>query len=247
MPPWIREIFMQKILGNMRKAIQQYKMIENGDRIAVGISGGKDSLILLKGLAKLRSFIGIDYEIVGITIDPQFGGKSGDYSIPEKICGELEIPYYIIPTHIGEVVFDIRREKNPCSLCARMRRGAIHGAASEFSCNKIALGHNFDDTVETFIMNLFNEGRIGCYSPKTLLNDKNLTVIRPMIYCKEREIRRAVRTSGIQVVKSICPVDGHTNRQKKKEFIAEMERRDHGFKDRIFGALQRGNIDGWGI
>lgn len=247
MPPWIREIFMQKILGNMRKAIQQYKMIENGDRIAVGISGGKDSLILLKGLAKLRSFIGIDYEIVGITIDPQFGGKSGDYSIPEKICGELEIPYYIIPTYIGEVVFDIRREKNPCSLCARMRRGAIHGAASEFSCNKIALGHNFDDTVETFIMNLFNEGRIGCYSPKTLLDDKNLTVIRPMIYCKEREIRRAVRTSGIQVVKSICPVDGHTNRQKKKEFIAEMERRDHGFKDRIFGALQRGNIDGWGI
>ncbi len=247
MPPRIQEIFMQKILGNMRKAIQQYKMIENGDRVAVGISGGKDSLILLKGLARLRSFIGIDYEIVGITIDPQFGGKAGDFSIPAKICSELEIPYHIISTHIGEVVFDIRREKNPCSLCARMRRGAIHGAASEFSCNKIALGHNFDDTVETFIMNLFNEGRIGCYSPKTLLDDKNLTVIRPMIYCKEREIRRAVRTNGIQVVKSVCPVDGHTNRQKKKEFIAEMERRDHGFKDRIFGALQRGDIDGWGI
>ncbi len=238
---------MQKILGNMRKAIQQYKMIENGDRIAVGISGGKDSLILLKGLAQLRSFIGIDYDIVGITIDPQFGGISGNYSIPAKMCSDLGIPYHIIPTHIGEVVFEIRHEKNPCSLCARMRRGAIHGAASELSCNKIALGHNFDDTVETFIMNLFNEGRIGCYSPKTLLEDKNLTVIRPMIYCKEREIRRAVRTSGIDVVKSACPADGHTNRQKTKEFIAETERRDHGFKDRVFGAIQRGNIDGWGI
>lgn len=238
---------MQKILGHLRKAIQQYNMIQNGDRIAVGISGGKDSMVLLNGLVLLRKFIGIDYEIAGLTIDPNFNGISGNYSAISDFCAENNIEYHIIKTQIGEIVFDVRHEKNPCSLCARMRRGALHNSASELNCNKIALGHNFDDTVETFIMNLFSEGRIGCYSPITLLENKNLTVIRPLILATEKEIRRAVKKNNIPVIKSACPADGHTNRQKTKEFITQMEYENHGFKDRIFGALQRSGIDGWKI
>lgn len=238
---------MQKILGYLRKAIQQYNMIQDGDRIAVGISGGKDSMILLNGLALLKKFIGIDYEIIGLTIDPAFNGVKGDYSAVSAFCAEKGIEYHIIPTQIGEIVFDVRNEKSPCSLCARMRRGALHNSATELNCNKIALGHNYDDTVETFIMNLFTEGRIGCYSPVTLLDDKNLTVIRPLVLAPEKEIRRTAKRIAVPVVKSACPADGHTNRQKTKDFIAEMERSNHGFKGRIFGALQRSGIDGWKI
>lgn len=236
---------MQKILGYIRKAVQQYGMIEDGDRIAVGISGGKDSMILLNGLAVLRQFIGIDYEVTGITIDPYFNGIEGDFSAVRDFCAEKNIEYHIIPTQIGEIVFNERKEKSPCSLCARMRRGALNNAAEELNCNKLALGHNFDDTVETFIMNLFTEGRIGCYSPVTSYSDRNLTIIRPLVLAPEKEIRRAVRKNALPVVKSACPADGHTNRQKTKDFIAEMERRNHGFKGRIFGALQRSGIDGW--
>lgn len=238
---------MQKILGHMRKAIQQYRMIGDGDRIAVGISGGKDSIVLLAGLARLRSFIGIDFEVVGLTIDPSFGGIRGDYSAVAELCESLGVEYHIIPTQIGEIVFDVRKESNPCSLCARMRRGALHNSAAELGCNKIALGHNYDDTVETFIMNLFTEGRIGCYSPVTLLEDKQLTVIRPLVLAPEKDIRRAVRREGFTIVKSPCPADGHTNRQRTKEFIASLERNDRGVKDRLFGAMVRGNVDGWGI
>lgn len=236
---------MQKILGYLRKAVQNYGMIADGDRIAVGISGGKDSMILLNGLSLLRRFIGIEYEVVGLTIDPHFNGIEGDYSAVADFCAKNGIEYHIIHTQIGEIVFDVRNEKSPCSLCARMRRGALHNSATELHCNKIALGHNLDDTVETFIMNLFTEGRIGCYSPVTLLEDRNLTVIRPLVLAPEKEIRRAVRRNDIPVVKSACAADGKTNRQRTKEFIAQMERENHGFKDRIFGALRRSGIDGW--
>lgn len=238
---------MQKILGYLRKSIQQYDMIQNGDRIAVGISGGKDSMILLYGLILLRKFIGINYDISAVTIDPFFNKKAGNYSTIVDFCHKNNVKYHIIPTQIGEIVFDVRNEKSPCSLCARMRRGALYNIASELECNKIALGHNFDDTVETFIMNLFTEGRIGCYSPVTILPDKNLTIIRPIVLAPEKEIWRAIRKNEIPVVKSACPADGHTNRQKTKDFIAEMEQKNHGFKKRIFGALQRSGIDGWGI
>lgn len=236
---------MKRILGHLRRAVQDYQMIANGDRIAVGISGGKDSLALLYGLHHLSRFIGISYELAALTIDPNFGGVSGEYSEIQKLCDDLRIEYHVIPTQIGEIVFDVRKEKNPCSLCARMRRGALHNSAADLGCNKIALGHNFDDTVETFLMNLFTEGRIGCYSPVTLLENRQLTVIRPLIYAPEKEIRRAVRRYDLPVVKSPCPADGHTNRQSMKEFIAERERLNRGFRDRIFGALQRSGVDGW--
>lgn len=237
---------MQKILGYMRRAITQYDLIQDGDRIAVGVSGGKDSLVLLKGLVLLRRFIGIEYDVMAITLDPQFDGKAGDYSAVSKLCNELGVEYRLIPTHIGEIVFDIRKEANPCSLCARMRRGALHDEAVRAGCNKIALGHHYDDAVETFIMNLFTEGRIGCFSPISYLSRKQLYLIRPLVFAPEREIRKAAAKDKIEVVKSKCQADGHTNRQRVKEFLAERERNDHGFTDRIFGAMCRANIDGWG-
>ena len=237
---------MQKVLGYMRKAVQQYGLIRDGDRIMVGVSGGKDSLVLLYGLTLLRRFIGIEYEVVGVTLDMGFTGEKMDFSPVERFCAEHYIEYHIIKTQIAEIVFDVRKEPSPCSLCARMRRGALHDAANELGCNKVALGHNYDDAVETFIMNLFTEGRIGCFSPSTYLTHKNVTVIRPLVLAPEKEVRRAARKNELPVVKSVCPADGHTNRQKTKDFLADMERNDHGFKDRIFGAMKRANVDGWG-
>lgn len=237
---------MQKLLGYMRKAIQEFDMISDGDVIAVGVSGGKDSLVLLNGLVLLRRFIGIDYRIVSITLDPQFCGIPGNYQPIADLCHELDVECHIIPTHIGEIVFDVRKEPNPCSLCARMRRGALHDAAKEYGCNKIALGHHFNDAVETFIMNLFNEGRIGCFSPVSYLSRKDITLIRPMVFAPEKEVRKAALKNELNIVKSKCPADGHTNREVTKNFIAEMDKKSRGFSDRIFGAMRRSGIDGWG-
>lgn len=237
---------MQKILGYMRKAIQEFDLIHDGDRICVGVSGGKDSVVLLQGLSLLRRFIGINYELVAVTLDPGFNGERGDYSAVAELCENSAIEYHVIPTQIGEIVFDVRKEPNPCSLCARMRRGALHDATLQFGCNKIALGHNYDDAVETFMMNLFTEGRIGCFSPISYLSRKKIHLIRPLVFAPEKEIRKAATKCELPIVKSKCPADGHTNRQSMKEFIAERERTDHGFKDRLFGAMRRANIDGWG-
>ena len=198
---------MQKMLGYMRKAIQEFDLISDGDVIAVGVSGGKDSLVLLNGLVMLRRFIGIDYNIVSITLDPQFDGVPGNYAAIEEMCRNLDVECHIIPTHIGEIVFNVRKESHPCSLCARMRRGALHDAAIEYGCNKIALGHHFNDAVETFIMNLFTEGRIGCFSPKSYLSRKNLTLIRPMVFAPEKEIKKAAIKNKIQLVMITTTVD----------------------------------------
>ena len=163
------------------------------------------------------------------------------------MCAELEIPYVVKKTQIGEIVFDARQETNPCSLCARMRRGALHDAAKEAGCNKIALGHHYNDVIETFMMNLFNEGRLGCFSPKSYLSRKDLWMIRPLVFAPEKEIRRAVERTGLPVVKSKCPADGHTQRQVMKEFLAQKERESSGFQYRVFGALRRSGLDGWGF
>ena len=180
---------MQKILGYMRKAIQQYDLIRDGDHICVAVSGGKDSLVMLNGLVMLKNFIGIDYQITALTIDPQFSGKEGNYSCIADFCENIGVNYHVEKTHIGEIVFDIRQEKNPCSLCARMRRGALYNSATELGCNKISLGHNYDDVVETFIMNLFTEGRIGCFSPATYLEDREIHIIRPLVLAPERAVK----------------------------------------------------------
>lgn len=237
---------MQKILGYMRKAIQEFDLIQDGDKIAVGVSGGKDSLVLLEGLVRLKRFIGIDYEVTAITLDPRFGGVDGDYSSTQKMCAEMGIEFKLIRTDIGEIVFNVRKETNPCSLCARMRRGALHDAAKELGCNKIALGHNYDDAVETFVMNLFNEGRLGCFAPKSYLSRKDITMIRPLVFAPEKEVRNAAKRSGLEVVKSKCPADGHTSREETKRFLAERNKADKGFSDRIFGAVRRAGLDGWG-
>lgn len=237
---------MQRILGYMRKAIQEFDLIQDGDKIAVGVSGGKDSMVLLYSLHLLKRFIGIDYELFAVTLDPRFNKVSGDFEPIKEFCKKLDIPYHVKDTDIGQIVFDIRKEPNPCSLCARMRRGALHDVAKELGCNKIALGHHYDDVVETFMMNLFNEGRVGCFSPKSYLSRKDLWMIRPMVFAPEKDIKKAATKNNLPIVKSKCPADGHTSRQKMKEFLSSYDKDSDAFKYRLFGALRRSNIDGWG-
>lgn len=236
---------MQKLAGLMRRAIEKYDMIQPGDRIAVGVSGGKDSLALLVGLVKLRSYVGIPYEVVAITLDPSFNGVQTDYSPVAKLCEELGVPYVLKRTEIGQIIFDVRNESNPCSLCARMRRGCLHDAAKENNCNKIALGHHYDDAIETFIMNLFQEGRIGCFQPVTYLSRKDLTMIRPMVMAEESLISAAAHHENLPIVKSKCPVDGCTNRERTKEWIRMMDKENKGFKKRLYGAMERGHVSGF--
>lgn len=238
---------MQKILGYVRKAVQQYDLIQNGDRIAVAVSGGKDSLVLLKALAEYRRFSSASYDLTAITIDPRFNDADGDYTSVQSLCNELRIPYIIEPTDIAKIVFDIRKEQNPCSLCAKLRRGALHGCAKSHGCNKLALGHNNDDVIETFIMNLFQTGSISCFAPKSYLTDRDITVIRPLCLAPEKQVISAAKRNNLQIVTSACPADKHTKRQEIKEWLNGMERSDKGFKLRIFGAMSRANVSGWGV
>ena len=237
---------MQKILGYIRRACQEFDLIEDGDRIAVGVSGGKDSLVLLAGLAGMRRFYEKKYELVAITLDPRFGGVETDYSPVARLCEQLDVEFHLLKTDIGEIVFDIRKEPNPCSLCAKMRRGALHDAAKSFGCNKIALGHNNDDAIETFMMNLFQEGRIGCFAPISYLSRKDITMIRPLVFAPEYAVISCAKRNGFEIVKSKCPADKTTTRQTTKEFLAELERNNKGIKQRIFGAMRKANIDRWG-
>ena len=236
---------MQKILGYIRKACQQYDLIEDGDKIAVAVSGGKDSLVLLAGLAKMMRFYEKRYELCAISLDPRFENKNGDYSPVERLCQSLDVHFTTVRTNIAEIVFDIRKEKNPCALCAKMRRGALHDEAKRQGCNKIALGHNNDDVIETFIMNLFREGRVGCFAPKSYLSRKDLTMIRPLVFAPEQSVSYICRQNGFEVIKSLCPVDKNTERQRVKEFLDAREKEDRGFKERIFGALRKSGVDGW--
>ena len=235
---------MQRIMGHLRRANGDFKMISSGDKIAVGLSGGKDSVALLAALARSRSFlVEGGYQLIAVMADMGFEGGS-DSSAMQRLCDSLGVPLHILPTQIGEIVFAHRKEPNPCSLCSRMRRGALVNEAQKLGCNKLALGHHMDDAVETFMMSLTQEGRINCFSPVTELEDKSLTVIRPLIYAEEREISRAVKKGGFEVTKSRCPADGETSRQRMKEKLRAEEKADPGLKVRIFGAIQRGL---WGI
>jgi tRNA(Ile)-lysidine synthase TilS/MesJ len=234
---------MKRILSYTRRAVDDYEMIHEGDKIAVGISAGKDSLTLLHALAGLRRFYPKRFELVAITVDMGFEGM--DFTPIRELCERLDVPYIIAKTEISRIIFDVRKEKNPCSLCAKMRRGALHNAAKEAGCNVVALGHHFDDVVETFMLNLFYEGRIGCFQPVTYLSRKDITVIRPMIYMPEKDIRYFANRVSLPVVKSTCPADGNTERESMKQLLHTLERENKGLRYRIFGALQRGNIDGF--
>jgi len=236
---------MQKLLSHMRAACQQYEMIKEGDRIAIGVSGGKDSMALLAGMANLRRFYPEKFEIVAITLDPRFNNVDGDFSAIEELCKKLDVEYVIKRTQLAEVIFDIRKESNPCSLCARMRRGALHDAAKEHGCNKIALGHHLDDVAETFIMNLFNGGTLDCFMPVTYLSRKDIYMIRPLIFARESDCARVVRKESLPVVKSNCPADGTTERQEVKEMLSSFEKKYGDIRSKILGAMQRKNINGY--
>lgn len=236
---------MQKIMRYMRAAVDKYGMIENGDKIAVGVSGGKDSLMLLWALAQLKRYYPANFELTAITEDPCFGGKEADYSAVGRLCEMLNVKYILKRTQLGTIIFEERKEKNPCSLCARMRRGILHNMAKEAGCNKIALGHHYDDAVQTFLMDLIYGGHIGCFSPKTYLSRKNITLIRPFIFCTEKEIASNARRLSLPVVKSLCPADGNTSRKRAAEIISFLQKSEPDIKAKIMGAMQRAGLDGW--
>lgn len=236
---------MQKLMSLMRSAMEKYEMIKDGDRIAVCVSGGKDSVALLYAMAWLRRFYPVKFEVVALTLDMGFDGKPADFSEIARMCEEIQVPYTVVPTEIGRIVFDVRQEENPCSLCARMRRGALHDAAKELGCGKIALGHHLDDAVETFYMNLMVGGRIGCFSPVSYLSRKDLYMIRPMIFAFERDVAKACKSKSLPVVKSCCPADGVTKRQEIKELVRGLEKDYDRLRIKTIGAIQRAGIDGW--
>ncbi len=233
---------MQRLLGLVRKAVDNYKMISEGDSIAVGVSGGKDSLVTLTALSSLAKFYPKRFELYAVSIDAGFGL---DYSAISEYCARLGIEYTVIRTDIKEIVFDIRKEKHPCSLCAKLRRGAINDAARSLGCNKVAYGHHLDDAVETFLMSLFYEGRISCFSPVTHLDRSGITVIRPLIYCDEWRCSKLARELSLPVAEKVCPADGNTKREETKELIRGLREKFPELKERILTAMQRGGVPEW--
>ena len=234
---------MKRMLSFVRRAVDDYQMIEEGDKIAIGISGGKDSLTLLATMAELRRFYPKKFDIVAITVDMGFEGS--DFSEVRELCNRLKVEYRIVKTDIAKIIFEVRKEPNPCSLCAKMRRGSLHAEAQAAGCNKVALGHHYDDAVETFMMNLFFEGRIGCFSPKSYLSNRKLTLIRPLLYATEKDVTYFVRKRPLPIITSPCPEDHATERENMKNLLAELEKSNKGVKHRIFNAMCKSNVDGF--
>lgn len=218
-------------------------MIQPGDRIAVGVSGGKDSLALLTVLARLKTFYPVPFELEALTVD--MGVPGMDLTPIAEYCAQLGVPYTRLPTEINHIIFDLRREKNPCALCAKMRRGALHDAMAERGFNKIALGHHYDDAVETFFLSLFYEGRLSCFQPVTYLDRTQITQVRPLLYCTEGMVRGAVERNHLPVVHNPCPANGYTRRQEVKELVQELSVRYPKLKDYVFGAMQRLPLPEW--
>ena len=239
---------MNKILSLVRRCVEDYDLIQAGDKIAVGVSGGKDSLMLLTALAKLREFYPDPFQLEAVTLDMGHAdGRPGmDFSPVADYCRSLGVPYTLKESEIHHVIFDLRREKNPCSMCAKMRRGALHNALAERGIRKIALGHHFDDAVETFFLSLIYEGRLSCFQPVTYLDRTGITQIRPLLYCGEQLIRHTAQRLDLPVVENPCPADGNTKRQEIKELVYELQGRYPGLKARAFGAMQRLPLPEWG-
>lgn len=234
---------MQKLLSQVRKCVRDYQMLSPGDRVAVGVSGGKDSLALLRLLAELRDHSAVPFELLAVTLD--MGYEEMDFSPVADLCARLQVPYTLRRTQIREIVFDIRKEENPCALCAKLRRGILNETAVELGANKVALGHHYDDTVETFALSLIYEGRISCFLPVTYLDRTGLTLIRPMLYLHEKTIRNFAEREHLPVVHNPCPADKNTKREDVKALLYELEGRYPGLKDNIFGGLQRSPLPGW--
>lgn len=235
---------IQSILPTVQAAIHHYEMIQEGDKIAVGVSGGKDSVALLAALARIQSFSDIPFSIVAITLDPCFDGET-DYSAIANFCKEQNIPYVLKPTRLWDAIVEAGQEEHPCSLCAKMRRGALHQVAQEQGCNVVALGHHMDDAAETFWMNLTTGGTLGSFSPKTYLDRRGLTLIRPLVFVKEKQIEGAVIGEGLPVVKSHCPADGNTARQDAKDQLRFLSAQHGDMVNTIVKALQKSHISNW--
>ena len=234
---------LQKLLSYVRKACDVYHMIEAGDRIAVGISGGKDSLALLTALKYLQRFYPKPFEIEAVTVS--LGFADFDVSGIRQYCETLQVRYTVVETQIGPLIFDIRKEKNPCALCAKMRKGALNHEAKRLGCNKIALGHNKDDICQSFLMSLFYEGRIHTFAPVTYLDRMSLHAIRPLMFVPEKEAAGFAKAHNLPVVKSPCPVDGKTKREYIKNFIYEQEENFDHFGDKLFTAILNSDIGGY--
>ena len=234
---------LQQVLSYTRRAVDDYQMIAQGDRIAVGISGGKDSLTLLYALHGLKRFYPKHFEIHAVTVD--LGFQNLDLSRINELCRELDVEYTIVKTDIAQIIFEDRKEENPCSLCAKMRKGALNQAIKENGCNKVAYAHHKDDVVETMLMSLIYEGRFHTFSPVTYLDRTELTVIRPLMYMNEADVIGFVRKYNVPVVKSPCPADGYTRREYVKQLLRQLNQENPGVKERMFTAIQNGKMKGW--
>lgn len=235
---------LNEFTGIIRKAVDDYGMINEGDRVAVGVSGGKDSMLLLLALKHLQSYYPKHFELEAITIE--LGFESMDFTPVREMCKELDIPYTCLKTDIKEIVFDVRKEDNPCSLCAKMRRGALNNVLRERNLNKLALGHHFDDAVETYMMSLLFEGRISCFQPVTFLDRSGVTQIRPLIYAGEQKITNLARELNVPIVENPCPEDKGSKRYEIKQLLKTMSVQYPDMKSKIFGAMQRLPLKGWG-
>lgn len=234
---------MKRIVSLVRKAVDDYGMIRENERVAVGVSGGKDSMVLLNALANLSRYHPKNFTVVGLAIDPGFGG---DYTIVEEFAKKIGVELYVKKTQFKEIIFDERKEQSPCSLCSKMRRGALNDMAKEYGCDTLALGHHQDDVLETFFLSLLYEGRINCFSPFTYLDRSRVTQIRPMIYVRETDIKSVVKRCNIPVMPKVCPVDGITKRADMKDIIRDLEKKTTpGLKKRLFHAVSASGIDGW--
>lgn len=234
---------LQRLLSYTRKAVDEYDMIQENDHIAVGISGGKDSLTLLYALHGLKRFYPKKFELSAVTVD--LGFKDFNLSPIQALCKELDIPYRIVRSDIYDILFHIRKESNPCSLCAKMRKGALNQAVREMGCNKVAYAHHKDDIIETMLLSLIFEGRFHSFSPRTYLDRMDLTVIRPLMFVDEMDVIGFKNKYNLPVVKSKCPVDGHTKRQYAKELLRQLNEENPGVRERMFHAIVTGDITGW--
>ena len=234
---------MKRMLSYIRKAIDDYSMIEDGDKIAVGLSGGKDSITLLMGLKALQRFYDKKFDLIAISVNPGFDFFNSEFL--QATCKRIGVQYVEEKTHIKEIVFDIRKEKNPCSLCANLRRGILNSVAIREGCNKIALGHNEDDVLETFFLNLLYGGSIGTFAPKSYMDRSGITLIRPLIYAPEKSIKTFVKKNNIELMPKCCPMDGVSKREDMKNLIHELQKDIPMVKTNIYGAIKRSNIKGW--
>ena len=234
---------MQKILGYLRKAIENYNMIEEGDKIAVALSGGKDSITLLMGLKALQRFYPKHFDIIAISVNPGFEFFNSDFLI--DICSKIDVQFVEAKSHIKEIVFDIRKEKSPCSLCANLRRGILNSTAIEYGCNKLALGHNEDDVLETFFLNMLYAGNLSTFAPVSYMDRSKITLIRPLIYTPEKEIKKFIKRENINVMPKNCPMDGISKREDMKEMLYKLSLKIPNVRANLMGAIKRANINGW--